>query len=626
VKPSQPVSKKHLGSWWRPFVESGLMVPGQSEVNAQVRPEHREFSRAVRAMSRARIFAAPSISSFVDYLNDNLTGSETSSLNGTYYFGRMDHAELERLYSKICSASWIKAFLSAKNSNWERDHADPAQPRYFTSLEVFRAAQRLVAAAVEEEAPLTLDRLPALCDDIRPDVFSAAMRGILRYLLLFTALRAEDMEPIAGLWPGVAERVASKPLPPPQPAQVPEPFLGTFLMDDMVAILAASAAEPLRVRSGDMQIFEADHKNLVAALGSMPEWIDKAFHIDADYRIRAAIDALLSLRFMERSGKPGSAFRFVVTETGSAWLTLGAKDRLKFLFDEIRAPAQRIALLPGFTSYGTHSGVKKITPAILATYAALPVGAFYRLGEFLAYQARSRDDLDEMMSDDRNFSLLASRSWGSSPNDEAEVAWQSLLSGFLKLRLVPLGGVQLGVEPGTNFICFAVSEIGRYLLGAAKDFDLPAGEDARILIQPNFDVVFLAPSPRLEVELSRFCERKGRHIGTLFRITRSSILAAAASGMKPEQVLEVLRQYSPAELPPNVVSEIGGWFRRFREVALRPAVVVHCPDEQTATTVMAALGKLAIRLTPTVLELPDSKIPPATAKKLREAGIFVRTK
>jgi hypothetical protein len=74
-----------------------------------------------------------------------------------------------------------------------------------------------------------------------------------------------------------------------------------------------------------------------------------------------------------------------------------------------------------------------------------------------------------------------------------------------------------------------------------------------------------------------------------------------------------------------VEAEINGWFARYRQVEVQPATLIHCPDAETAARVLTALGKKAAKLTDTVLELHESKIQSAVTKKLREAGIFIRT-
>jgi hypothetical protein len=207
--------------------------------------------------------------------------------------------------------------------------------------------------------------------------------------------------------------------------------------------------------------------------------------------------------------------------------------------------------------------------------------------------------------------------------DELEEAWTGLLTDFLRMRLLPLGGVKVGLH-GDEATCFALTEAGRYLVGAHPDFDFEQSS-ARVVVQPNFDVVFLDAAPRAECEIAPFAERKGRHRGTLFRITKRSILAAAAAGLTADQVFETLHQCCSGELPPNVRREISGWFAQCRQASLRPAVLIRCPDADTATRVLEAAGNKAIRITDTTLELLDRKAQSPLLRKLREIGIFVRS-
>ena len=143
------------------------------------------------------------------------------------------------------------------------------------------------------------------------------------------------------------------------------------------------------------------------------------------------------------------------------------------------------------------------------------------------------------------------------------------------------------------------------------------------MVQPNFDVVFLAPSPATEVVISRFAERRGRRVGVLFQITKQSTLIAASAGLAAEQVIESLRQVCANELPANVEREIRGWFALCRRIEMRPAIVIRCPDEDTAARVRS-VGKGKVRsISETVLELSEPKQKTQFVRKLRGMGIFV---
>ena len=83
-------------------------------------------------------------------------------------------------------------------------------------------------------------------------------------------------------------------------------------------------------------------------------------------------------------------------------------------------------------------------------------------------------------------------------------------------------------------ISFRLTDVGRYILGLAGDFSYRPEKSAggEIVVQPNFEIVFLSPSPLAEAMLARFAERlpsaaRGRRgIGALFKITRAAIYAA----------------------------------------------------------------------------------------------------
>jgi hypothetical protein len=146
------------------------------------------------------------------------------------------------------------------------------------------------------------------------------------------------------------------------------------------------------------------------------------------------------------------------------------------------------------------------------------------------------------------------------------------------------------------------------------------------VVQPDFEIVFLSAAPRVEAELARLAERTGTgHVGALFRVTRASVLRAAESGITAEKVLKTLGEVSRAPVPANVVRQVKDWFGGTRRVRIRPAVLVECPDTETAARVTALGGAQVSAVTRTILRLDgDEKSVGALVKKLRARGIFVQ--
>jgi hypothetical protein len=200
-----------------------------------------------------------------------------------------------------------------------------------------------------------------------------------------------------------------------------------------------------------------------------------------------------------------------------------------------------------------------------------------------------------------------------------------MLKAFLRMRLVPLGGARLGrTEDGG--VAFAPTGAGRYLLGGTDEFRFAAEADGEVVVQPDFEIVFLSAAPRIEAELARLAERTGTgHVGALFRITRVSVLRAAESGITAERMLKTLGQVSRTPVPANVARQVRDWFGGTRRVRIRPAVLVECPDSETAARVTALGGPQVSAVTRTLLRLDgDEKSVGVLVKKLRAKGIFVQ--
>nr|MDQ2668378.1 helicase-associated domain-containing protein [Gemmatimonadota bacterium] len=213
----------------------------------------------------------------------------------------------------------------------------------------------------------------------------------------------------------------------------------------------------------------------------------------------------------------------------------------------------------------------------------------------------------------------------SDPRGSAREMWGTMLGQFLTNRLLAFGGATLGIDD-TGGVCFSLSDVGLYLLGATDSFEYGAGVAAGdVVVQPNFDVVFLGAAPAVEAELARFCERVGVAPGHVFRITRASILAAAESGASAGDVVGALTRASSRPIPKNVQHEIAGWMAVVRRATLRRTELLECSDAEVAARVVGILGASVRQLTPVLLELPGLT-PAARAsmlKKLRAGGVFI---
>jgi len=407
--------------------------------------------------------------------------------------------------------------------------------------------------------------------------------------------------------------------PAPRPVEPEATCSAGFALDDMLIVLAACMVEPPRLRSNDLALFARARETLVALLAPLPEWVEEVFTASPVQRIERAVHTLRLLSFVEVGNDEAGRPQLAATRWGREWIERPAKERVKRLLDSLKSPSRRRAEGGGLNflpyDWPTIPSHEFDEPtAIVTAFQDLPPGIFFDLVEFLRHRSTAANPLLALARSGKRYY------WLPGVVEQIERLWTRRLLGFFGDRLVLLGGVRLGKSGGG--ISFALTDVGQYLLDQVNDFTFAEELAAEVVVQPNFDVVFLTPSIPTEAALGRFAERLGTGVGTLFRITRRSILTAAATGLTAEQALATLRQAAPKGVPDNVAREIASWFGQCRRVTLRPAVLVRCPDVETARRVLAAGGKSVTLLTDTVVELHDPQAKPALLRKLREVGVF----
>ncbi|MBV9108589.1 MAG: helicase-associated domain-containing protein, partial [Gemmatimonadetes bacterium] len=632
IRPGQAGDPLTLGPAAAELVAAGFLTPpGPKGRLYAYAPELRPLLVALRAMDRLRPLDGLGGALSDMYVQDQLNTEEAIAVvgrqNGPYHW-----VDRGAVAATVSSVDWLNGFMAAAPGTplleWEQSHLPRGQQPRIASPAVGDALRRLLRALAERPQGVPLREFAALLPDLPPRVAFAALAGGLRYLLLFTSLRNDDdPEAVVGLLPSILRRMGPPP-PPPAPVAVTATFESPFRIADMTTVLVDAAAEPIPVRGGDGGLYVRAQKVLAARLVRPPRWAEALlFEIDEDddeldaelaaagameMRIALAVEAL-TLAGLAKIAKAGEKWQLAATAQGRAWLALAEGERLKRVLDLYRASKQRT---PGgwSTPRGTVDflGVRlpfamddakpDLRGALSAALLALPAGEMIPLGAFMRHQAELQNPFLGLEG-----KYLHSRGgyYGNVPRTREgwESIWSQMIDVFLRMRLVPLGGARLGrMEDGK--VAFAVTDTGRYLLGGTDEYRLTAQPDGEVVVQPDFEVVFLSAAPRIESELSRLAERTGAgHVGALFRITRASVLRAAESGMTADAMLKTLGQVSRAPVPANVARQVKDWFGGTRRVRLRPAVLVECPDTETAARVTALGGPQVSAVTRTILRL-----------------------
>lgn len=165
----------------------------------------------------------------------------------------------------------------------------------------------------------------------------------------------------------------------------------------------------------------------------------------------------------------------------------------------------------------------------------------------------------------------------------------------LFVRLTLIGGVELGAV-GED-LHFALTEVGRHYLGFEKRFprlDETPETPARVVVQPNLEVLVIGRAPAASLALSTIATAKEGESGPArtFVLSRERVIEAIAHGAKPDSIAKTLEAAAQGSaIPPNVLRTVNDWARAVRRVKVVHVPVLVCDDEETALTVRSHAGK-----------------------------------
>ncbi|GJG86481.1 hypothetical protein tb265_16620 [Gemmatimonadetes bacterium T265] len=659
LKPSANVAAAALGPARDALLGAGLVRLDPAGRRALVADDARELVRVLRAADRHRVFDAPTPAALLHYLEEHFTTEDVQRLGG--WAGPSGgwvggYGSRPALAARVGFEGWAGDLLAADADAalgaWATARGAALTDPPDESLHVLRALQRLVRRLLD--APDGLPLREAAADpavrggDDRGDddrgMFADALHAGLRFAVVLLGMRGDDLEPLVGVWPSAARELRRPAAAAPAPVVPDETFDLAVRMEDMTTVLAAAAAEPVRLRANDLAVFARARKAIDARLVALPEWAAPLLPVDPERRVAVAVTELRQRGLARVRGTGSGEPHLEATAAGTRWLAGTPHARLDALLAPLRCSAERNP--PSYASAYGGEGAARFFPYVLPFYQVpngldLPGaladafrttdGSFVPLGEFLDHQARAANPLLALHAaggaDGGAFGRAQMTYYTgphADPRQMLRALWRQMLEQFLVDRLAAFGGVRLG-RAADGALCVALADPGRYLFGTAATFAYGADEAGAVVVQPNFDVVFLAPNPAVEAELARFAERVGHAPGVAFRLTRASVLAAAEAGLGRDELLGVLARASSRPLPANVAREVEGWLAGVRRARVRVATLLECPDAETAARVLAALGAKAQRLTPTLFELAAGA-PAEEAgllRRLRAAGVFL---
>ena len=585
----------------------------------------RHFHRVLRTLARVPVldgYAKDNRQVLIDYLGEHYTLRDCAAL------GRSGAVtERAEIADEMDREEWVGDFLQGQGrpggapggatQRWRR--APPA---------AVAAARKLIETVLEHEAPVALVDLLASPEGADASWLRSALEFGCKEALLLVCLDG-DSRPFVGVWR--APSAGKAPAPAPQFDGRPL-FCRPLVIDDMVTLLVEATAAPPRIKADKHALFARARDSIGGALAPLPGWIrDDEGPLARNVRVDAAAYYARRLGLAAAAGERGKDLSLVVTERGRRWLTCTAPERLKQVVDAVCDGSNG-----GEDDAGTwEAGVDYLPFDPSLEYAWVP-GVDCRDAIVDAFRSVADADavsLDHFLRRDcrRHNPLHALSVLPYVDHQDLERNWDSAVLAFFNRRLIALGAVALG--PLTDGqLGFRLTSVGRYLLGETEQFELDVlDETGDVLVQPNFEIVFLAPSLDAQLRARAIAEpttalQGPESVGTLFVLSRESVQRAVSAGQNAEQVVTSLRELSKHPLPDNVEHQVAAWAAEVRWIEVRPAVVVECGDAETAARVLAAAGKAGRGLSATMVELlAGTRLNAAQRKKLMAAGIFVRS-
>ncbi len=656
-----------LGEAKTELAELGLIHELTDGQRYRLPEEYRAIRRALRAMLRQTIFETEDDYShygLMPYIREHLTNAETMRIGSAYRDSRNKAIEV------VSTASYLERFLEVQDSKqWELTINRQYYGEPFEWPEgQFEKCQILVKRLLEIECPVFFSDLLKVLDAPAADLLSGIYCGS-HEMVLFVDLCPETYSPRVGILPQILDWINRPKNKFPELVVAEESFGEPFLLNDISRLVPMCAIEPIRLKLNGGALFAKAEKELNKLMIPQPPWLDyefEAYRMIRSGRAKGFAVSMGLLTEQNSGGRNGLPF-LKITSEGRKWLQLSETKQIEYLLSKfgfltedssglMKPCTWPFKLFQGCFGFGYLAFLDEVDDwwtslienmfGALVELAKISRDSYVDFGEFVQYVSINYnpffgEDSDELC--EFFFPRYGSRKIS---DEDLEAIWGRGFARFLMDRALPLGLITVGTnfnEPTDHLgdflgldLCglpegqspvntlIQVSELGRFCLGKSDDFALNNDTAAEVIIQPNFDVVFLSPGNSAEMKLMTLAERTGTGTGALFRLTKASIMKAAAGGLTADEVCSVLTEVSSKPVPKNVEREVRGWLAQACVLQWRPALVVDCPDKATAMRLVGEAGKIAVMLADNKVELTVPKITSALLKKLQKAGLFLQ--
>ncbi len=475
-------------------------------------------------------------------------------------------------------------------------------------------------------------------------------------------------------------KVAARPMERVTPAEE-SPAFGMIINDVRSFLMEVLATPPSLKQDG--ALYQKDEQRLLATLVPWPEWVMELYQHSPPARLDTAMRFSENLGFVD-APMEGNSQKFQITEKGRKWLAQSPNRQYDQFYTEIREenlveqaadwddsydededldynpfgirsmssyyrtrPTEMAFLgVPISIRFLSKDSGKKATrpklrepegpdkkafgmlrEAIFSVLDRLPEGQFVLVNDLVRLAVTgTREPLQfgrrmnevEIWMDGIQVPPIGSKYLAT---------WSGILASHVMERLIPLDALRLGRTKDKQ-VCIARTPLLSAYYGKAKlPLEPESLIESSVIVQPDFTVTVIGLGTAAAATLSGFCDRVQGLTGTgalTYKITRDSIRRAVTeSGLTGPKIVKTLESLVTKGLPPNVATEILGWADWVRKVNIDLVSLVRCPDAETTSRVVAALGKKAERISDHFVALKVEKILSAERQKLLAQGIVI---
>lgn len=622
------------------LIKSGFIKYYGLKTGLQIVQSRKKFHQAVCSMNKYHLFNSdnPSTENLIKYIKHNFSlASVCLLLNENIPL----NWKMVDVVSKISSLMWINSFLHERHLHlWNARFKTEMQKQsmnLFESTDHFEIAKQILKSLMDNSNPVYFADLINGKHSI--DELGRAIHLLLKYMLLFPALDRESHLIQLGIWPSVHNFLhgVKHELLTVDCAVVP---ISSFLLDDMVTILIETSANPIPLKQSNREMYAASASTLENNLSPLSPLALTIIKAPSDIRVPLALKELYNHKLAKISQINGSLY-CSITPKGIKWLDKSNSKRLKHYLTNLRETilthdSQDKATIKTLLKsheparlyqeewpQRTHKHLDLRGAAFSAFNTFLDWDLPVSLNSFIRIQCNNNNPLLKLFH--AGVPLIIDHDYHdtflNTPNEIIDY-WKDRLMSFMSNVMLPLGCFSLGTDQTSGQTVLSLSSNGKFLLGKLNSLQTHENNSPNIIVQPNFEIVFLNSFASAEARLVRLAQRVGIGVGTLFRLTRESIFNAVENGMDASAIIQTLTDVSCKPLPGNVEEQLKSWVKQCRHISVSHPVMLQCPDKETALRIKSAGGKKVTVISDTVLTFSNRKDLKPLMKKLNKKGIF----